>query len=101
MTAAEKRHAHVRGVKVTAFCSILGVVAGVVSWAISSGALASFDQVYGVAVLAAAVAIQKPFLPYLDKPEMSKKDWLYVAFMTFDLWFVTWTLILTAGYVVA
>lgn len=96
LTAEEKRHAHLRGVKVTAFSSLLGVAAGVLSWAITSGFLMSMAQVNAVAVLAAAVAVQKPFLPYLDKPEMSKKDWLYVGFMTFDLWFVTWTVILTA-----
>ncbi|MDY6779994.1 MAG: hypothetical protein SV760_05520, partial [Halobacteria archaeon] len=42
-----------------------------------------------------AVVVQKPFLPYLGKDEMSTKDWLYVAFMTFDLWFVSWTVLLT------
>lgn len=97
LSAAEKKHAHVRGIKVTAFSSVVGVLAGVLSWAITSGALASTEQVNGVVVLAAAVALQKPLLPKLDKPEMGKKDWLYVAFMTFDLWFVTWTVLLTAS----
>ncbi len=97
LSAAEKKHAHVRGVKVTAFSSLVGVLAGVVSWMITSGFLASVDLVNAVAVLAAAVALQKPFLPKLDKHDMGKKDWLYVAFMTFDLWFVTWTVLLTAA----
>ena len=97
LSAAEKKHAHVRGIKVTAFSSLVGVLAGVVSWMITSGFLASLDQVNAVALLAAAVALQKPFLPKLDKPDMGKKDWLYVAFMTFDLWFVTWTVLLTAS----
>jgi hypothetical protein len=96
-TAAEKREAHMRGVKVTTLSCVLGVAAGVLSWALTTGVIGAFPQNAGVAVLVAAVAAQKPFLPYLGKHEMSKKDWLYVAFMTFDLWFITWTVLLTAG----
>lgn len=93
-TAAEKREAHMRGVKVTTFSCVLGVVAGVLSWVLVPGIL---PERAAFAVLAVAVVSQKPFLPYLGKHEMSKKDWAYVAFMTFDLWFITWTVLLTAG----
>ncbi|MFP4188215.1 MAG: hypothetical protein ACLFR5_02260 [Halobacteriales archaeon] len=96
-TAAEKREAHLRGVKVTTFSCVLGVVAAVVSWTLTSGVVATLPDRVGVAVLVFAVIAQKPFLPRLGKHEMSKKDWLYVAFMTFDLWFITWTILLTAG----
>ncbi len=100
-SAEEKREAHVRGVKVTAFSCILGIAAGVLSWALTQGmvvgAADAFPDRTGLAVLVGAVAVQKPFLPYLGKHEMSKKDWAYVGFMTFDLWFVTWTVLLTAG----
>jgi hypothetical protein len=98
-TAAEKREAHMRGVKVTTFSCVLGVVAGVVSWALTQGVLtgAELPDRTGFVVLAAAVAFHQPVLPYLGKHEMSKKDWAYVAFMTFDLWFITWTVLLTAG----
>lgn len=92
-SAEEKREAHLRGIKVTAFSSMLGIAAGVVSWAL---AMAGYDQIFGVYVLMAAIAVQQPFLPYLGKDEMSTKDWLYVGFMTFDLWFVSWTVLLTA-----
>ncbi|MFP4632198.1 MAG: hypothetical protein ACOCT0_05710 [Halobacteriota archaeon] len=98
LSAEEKRHAHLRGVKVTAASSLFGVAAAVVSWAVTSGALASLDQRVGVAVLALAVALQRPLMPKLGKHEMTKKDWLYVGFMTFDLWFVSWTILLTAKF---
>lgn len=95
-TADGKREAHVRGVKVTALSSLLGIVAGVASWAVTQGVVGpGADATVGVYVLAAAVAAQRPVLPLLGKDEMSAKDWLYVAFMTFDLWFVSWTVLLT------
>ncbi len=98
-TVAEKREAHVRGVKVTAFSCILGVIAGVLSWALTQGMVtgAELPDRTGFAVLLGAIVAHQPVLPYLNKPEMSKKDWAYVAFMTFDLWFITWTVLLTAG----
>lgn len=92
-SAEEKREAHLRGVKVTAFSSMIGVIAGVASWGLTQ---TGFEQVFGVYVLLAAIIVQQPFLPYLGKDEMSSKDWLYVGFMTFDLWFVSWTILLTA-----
>lgn len=92
-SAEDKREAHIRGIKVTAFSSILGILAGVASWFLMQ---AGFDQIFGVYVLMIAIALQQPFLPYLGKDEMSTKDWLYVGFMTFDLWFVSWTILLTA-----
>jgi len=99
-TAAEKREAHMRGVKVTAFSCVLGVIAGFLSWVLTEGVLtggAGLADRVSFALLAGAVILHQPFLPYLGKHEMSKKDWAYVAFMTFDLWFITWTVLLTAG----
>lgn len=96
-TANEKREAHLRGVKVTAFSCVVGIAAAIVSWAVTRGVLASLPQRAGVAILVFSIAAQRPFLPRLGKHEMSKKDWLYVAFMTFDLWFITWTVLLTTG----
>ncbi|MDZ7688161.1 MAG: hypothetical protein U5J64_05450 [Halobacteriales archaeon] len=99
-TAAEKHEAHVRGVKVTAFSCVPGRRRWLlVSWMLARGMLtgAGLPDRTGFVVLAAAVLVHQPFLPYLGKNEMSKKDWAYVAFMTFDLWFITWTVLLTAG----
>ena len=33
----------------------------------------------------------------VDVQEFGAKDILYVAFMTFSLWFVSWTVLLTTG----
>lgn len=95
-TADEKREAHVRGIKVTAFASTMGILAGVLSWALTQGIVGpGLAETTGIYVLAGSVVLQRPVIPLLGKDEMGAKDWLYVAFMTFDLWFVSWTVLLT------
>ncbi|QLD89882.1 hypothetical protein HWV07_12940 [Natronomonas salina] len=98
--SAERRVAHVRGVTVTALACLAGVVAAVVSSAVASGA----TDTLGVYVLAAAVIVQFPLHRVLeqagvelDVDDFGPKDYLYVAFMTFALWFVCWTILLTTG----
>jgi hypothetical protein len=95
-TTAEKREAHLRGVKVTTLNCMFGIAAAVVSWAVTSGVVAQLPERAGLGVLVLAIAFQKPLLPRLGKEEMSTKDWAYVSFMTLCLWFVTWTILLTA-----
>lgn len=91
----ERRAAHVRGVTVTSLASVAGILAAVVSAAVAGGA----TDILGVYVLAGAVVVQFPILRLagIDVEEFSSKDYLYVAFMTFALWFVCWTVLLTAG----
>ena len=98
--SAERRVAHVRGVTVTALACLAGVVAAVVSTAVADGA----TDTLGVYVLAAAVIVQFPLHRVLeqagvelDVDDFGPKDYLYVAFMTFALWFVCWTVLLTTG----
>ena len=97
---AERRAAHVRGVTVTALACLGGVGAAVVSSAVAGGAT---DPV-GVYVLAAVVVAQFPLHRALeaagidlDVEDFGAKDYLYVVFMTFALWFVCWTVLLTTG----
>lgn len=86
---------HLRGVTVTTVATVLGMVAGVVAALITSGP----DDVLGVTVLGAAILVQLPLLNVfgVDTDDFSKKDYLYVGFMTFVLWFMTWGILLTAG----
>ena len=97
---AERRAAHVRGVTVTFFACLAGVLAAVGSTAVASGAA----DPLGVYVLAGAVLVQFPLHRGveaagvdLDVDEFGVKDYLYVAFMTFALWFVCWAILLTTG----
>jgi hypothetical protein len=98
--SADRRVAHVRGVTVTALACLSGVVAAVVSASVASGA----SDTLGLYLLAAAVVVQFPLHRVLemagidlDVEDFGAKDYLYVAFMTFSLWFVCWTVLLTTG----
>ena len=54
---------------------------------------------FGMAIVAGFVFVQLPVLQALgiDVEDFSTKDHLYVLFMTFSMWFVTWTILLTNG----
>lgn len=92
--STEKKQKHIRGVKITSLSSFLGIVAGTVSWFLTE--LSGFEQIYGVYLLFITIAVQGPILPYLGKEEPGIKDWLYLTFMTGCLWFISWTILLTA-----
>ena len=93
---SERRSSHVRGVTVTAVATLAGVAAAVVSAAYLG--TAATDRL-GLAIMGAFVLAQFPVLKALgiDVDDFSTKDHLYVVFMTFSLWFVTWTILLTNG----
>jgi uncharacterized membrane protein len=94
--ASERRSSHVRGVTVTAVATLAGVAAAIVSAAYLG--TAATDRL-GLAIMGAFVLAQFPVLKALgiDVDDFSTKDHLYVVFMTFSLWFVTWTILLTNG----
>ncbi|MEF8908427.1 MAG: hypothetical protein V5A13_11235 [Haloarculaceae archaeon] len=86
---------HVRGVTVTTLATTMGVAAGVGSALLASGPT---DRT-GLFLMIGALLLQLPVLHLLgiDVSDFGIKDNLYVAFMTFAMWFVTWGLLLTAG----
>ena len=86
---------HVRSVTVTTLASLTGIVAALVSeYALQAEPTATAN----IFIVIAAIAIQIPILGAagFDTDEFSTKDYLFIAFMTFSLWFVSWTLLLTA-----
>jgi hypothetical protein len=90
---------HVRGVTVTTLACLAGVTAGIVSASVvGTTADAATDQLSLVIVLG-AMLVQYPILYLLgvDISEFGIKDNLYVAFMTFALWFLTYAVALTTG----
>jgi len=93
-TASERRASHLRGVTVTAVATLAGVAAAFVSAAVLG--MEATDTL-GLAIVGALVVAQYPVLKALgiDVGDFSTKDHLYVGFMTFSLWFVTWTILLT------
>lgn len=92
---ADGMSSHMRGLTVTTLTAVAGIAA-----AFGSNALATVPKdPQGILVVAVAIAAQFPILRVLgiDTDDLSTKDVLYVAFMTFALWFVSWGILLTTG----
>jgi len=86
---------HMRGLTVTTLTAVAGIAA-----AFGSNELAATpDAPQGILVLAVAIAAQFPILRVIgiDTDDLSTKDVLYIGFMTFSLWFVSWGILLTTG----
>lgn len=92
--AVEQRAAHVRAVTVTAVASLAGISAGIASAALASSA----SDPIALVVLLALVFVQFPLLKGVGiVEEFSTKDKVFIGFMGFCLWFVTWGILLTTG----
>jgi hypothetical protein len=95
-----QRQAHVLAVTRTGIAAFLGVAAAFGSWFLTqdmTAAAASKDQTAQLIVLGAVVV--QPFLQQLlgiYKDDFGAKDFLFILFVTFAMWFVTWTIILTS-----
>lgn len=87
---------HMRGVTVTSLAAVMGVAAALVSQAVTGGT--ATDPTGGY-VLVGAILVQFPILKAvgIEIEDFSGKDYAYVGFMTFALWFVCWAILLTAG----
>lgn len=90
---ADARADHLRSLTVTSVTSLSGIAAALISAAIASGA----TDPSGLYPLAGVILLQLPLLRLLgvDVEDFSMKDNVYIAFMTFALWFVTWAILLT------
>jgi predicted aconitase with swiveling domain len=96
---ADERRAHIRGVTVTTLASVAGIAAAVGSQVVTAGAdpNAAASNTTALYILVAAILAQLPVLQVLgiDVEDFSAKDYLYIGFMTFSLWFVAWGVMLT------
>ncbi|HII51861.1 MAG TPA: hypothetical protein HA321_02985 [Halobacteriales archaeon] len=91
-----KREAHLRSLRATGTSTIVGIVAALVTHSLSSG---PSDILISVPILIASLFLGLGIMQLLgvNVSAFSKKDHFYVSFMTFTMWFVTWTLLLTAN----
>lgn len=94
-TVEERRRDHIRGVTVTTLASVAGVLAGLLAGQFAAGS----EDVLGVAFLGLAIFVQFPIYRAagIEVETFGAKDYLYVMFMTFCFWFVTWGIMLTTG----
>jgi len=102
LTREEKQAAHVQRITRTTVACVAGLIAGVLSFLLAGTPDAAGLQAgasTGILLLAVAIAVQKYLFPLLkaDTPALAGKDWLFQGFMTFALWFISWTILLSAA----
>ena len=97
--AVERRASHIRGLKVTTIAALAGIGAGLASAAVVGTSVAAASDRLAIAIVGGAILGQLVLLRVVgvDTTEFSTKDHLYVAFMTFALWFITWAILLTSN----
>ncbi|MFA9515658.1 hypothetical protein ACERIT_00300 [Halopenitus sp. H-Gu1] len=90
---------HARSVVVTTIACLAGIGAALVSaWYVGTSP-ANGGSTMAVVVMGAFAVGQFPILKLVgvDITDFGMKDNLYVVFMTFTLWFITYTILLTSG----
>jgi hypothetical protein len=89
-----ERDPHLKSVVVTAVASLGGLAAGLVTYTVTSGAGDTTAIAIYAAFAFAGLGVMR--LLGVDVGEFGMKDNLYVFFMTFALWFITWGILLTS-----
>ncbi|WP_144906442.1 EMC6-like membrane protein [Halobellus captivus] len=90
---------HMRGVTVTTLACLAGVVAALASARFVGTSVAAAASQQTLLYVVALVIAQFPILRVIgiDVSDFGAKDYLYVAFMTVTLWFITFGVLLTEG----
>lgn len=90
---------HLRGVTVTTLACLAGIAAAVLSGVLVGTTVEAATNQLAVGILGAFVLAQFPVLRAIgvDVSGFGAKDYLYVGFMTFALWFVSWGILLTTA----
>ena len=79
--------------KKTAVPVLAGLVCGIISFLIGGG-----DPFFkpGVMILILSIMMQHPIYIKIGVTAKSAKDWFYISFLTFNIWFVSWAVLLMA-----
>lgn len=90
----QKRKEHNGRIIRTGIASIMGIIAGVLSFLLIHN---ETQGVIGFLLLLGAMVFQKHIfmLMKLDISGLGGKDWFYQSFMAFSFWFISWTILLT------
>jgi multisubunit Na+/H+ antiporter MnhB subunit len=100
-TRAEKRVEHKQRITRTLVACFMGILTGGLSFYLSGAPDPATglqqNAIIGIILLLAGVVFQKHafMLLKIDYMELTSKDWFYQGFMTFALWLISWTLLLT------
>ncbi len=95
-TPEEKQKDHREGIIKTIVASVLGILAGVLAFALYGTGEDRIWYAVLMIIIALTYFIQKLIYPPLkiDTKEFKAKDWFYVEFIVVDFFLVTWTLLL-------
>ena len=100
-TRADKQAEHIERIKRTLIACLLGMFTGVLSF--FSGGVPDIhglqnNGLLGFMMMLAGIVIQRHvfILLRMDTSRLGAKDWFYQGFMTFALWFLTWTILLSS-----
>ncbi len=95
-TPEERKQNHIEGIVKTAVASVIGIVAGFVSF--KQFGTAEDTTWYAILTIVAVLAYyaQRIIFPAIkiNSKEFGFKDWFYVEFLVIDFCLVTWTLLL-------
>ena len=96
------RREHIRSVSVTALAALLGVAAAFGSMALVGDVSASdaANDMRALFLVGGAILVQfvlYDFTGIYNDDEFGPKHYLFIVFMTFSLWFITWGILLTTG----
>ncbi|AEN07267.1 hypothetical protein [Halolamina sp.] len=88
---------HLRGVTVTTLACLAGVGATITSTTVVGLEATAATSELSLVIVAAFVLVQYPVLYAIgvDVSEFGVKDNLYVSFMTFALWYLTYAVLLS------
>ncbi|MFW6320218.1 MAG: hypothetical protein ACOC0Z_00075 [Halohasta sp.] len=90
---------HMRGVTVTTLACLAGILAALATAVVVGTSPEAAADTKGILILGIAVFVQFPLLKLIgvDISEFGIKDNLFVSFMTFCLWFITYAILLTSA----
>jgi len=105
-TRVEKQAEHIDRIKRTLTACLLGIFTGVLSFVSGGTPNAQGLQNNGLLALMlmlAAIVVQKHIFMFMgmDTAKLGAKDWFYQGFMTFALWFMVWTILLSSPVPIA
>ena len=103
-TKMEKQAEHIDRIKRTLTACLIGLFTGVLSYlAVPASDVAGINShtMFAFLLMLAGIVIQKHvfMLTGINTDKLGGKDWFYQGFMTFALWFMAWTILLSAGTV--
>jgi PKD repeat protein len=101
-TKADKQAEHINRIRRTLSASLIGIFAGGLSYYISIS-FSTDTGLLALMLMIAGIVVQKHLfiLMHMDTEKLGAKDWFYQGFMTFALWFMVWTILLTSPLPIA